>query len=125
MSWPFASLVVASSVARSSRGLARRSWMIRSKSWKNSSPTSLSASPRSSSLTLQVWVVRREELLREFQNAIFVGFVDSEDRRENAKRVALRDFIDEVALALLAQRVDQLAGAFRRQSRRADGCCAE
>ena len=48
-------------------------------------------------LALQIRVVAREELLCEFEETVFVLFVDSEDRRKDAQRMALRDLVDQVA----------------------------
>src|SRR4030095_15340283 len=45
------------------------------------------------------------------EDALLVFPVDAEDRREHPQRMSLRDLLDEVALALLAERVDQGARA--------------
>ena len=62
-------------------------------------------------LALQVRVVAREELLGQLEDSLLVFAVDAEDGREHAQRMSLRDLLDEIALALLAERVDQGARA--------------
>ena len=63
------------------------------------------------SLALQIGVVPRKQLLGQFEDAFLVGLVDPEERCEHAQRVALRDPLDEVAFALITERVDQAASA--------------
>ena len=91
---------MASSVARSSRGRARRSCddavehLIELEAELHLRLVAVLA------LALEVGVVAREQLLGQLEDALLVVAVDAEHRREHAQRVALRDLLDEVALAL-------------------------
>ena len=62
---------------------------------------------------LVVGIIAGEQLLRQFEQSLFVVAVDTENRGEYPQRVALRDAVDEVTFAFFAQRVDQSASARR------------
>ena len=59
-----------------------------------------------------VGVVARQKLLGQHQQALLVAAVDAENGGQHPQRMALGDDVHEIALALVAQAVEQGLGAF-------------